>query len=129
MSEVISVIALVSTFILGILQWRSSAREQASKEKTTASSILKTNTEREDLEDRITERVLQRAEAEINKLREENEKLRADNADQLRMMRAIRVLTIRLVRKMEEAGIEPDLTDEEREALFDTSKLKQYSKK
>ena len=129
MSEVISVVALVSTFILGILQWRSSVREHASKEKTDAASALKTNTEREDLEDRITERVLQRAEAELTKLKEENEKLRNENAENMRMMRAIRVLTIRLVRKIEQAGIDPDLTDEERDALYDTGKLKQYSKR
>jgi uncharacterized coiled-coil protein SlyX len=45
MSEVISVVALVSTFILGILQWRSSVREQASKEKTNGATALSVNAE------------------------------------------------------------------------------------
>jgi uncharacterized membrane protein (DUF106 family) len=99
-------------------------------------TVGKTDAERQDLEDRITERVLLRAEAEMAKLKQandelrtENEQLRRDNAEQLKMMRVIRVITIRLVNKMEKAGIESDLTEEERDALYDTGKLKQYSRK
>ena len=79
MSDIISIVALASTFILGILQWRSSVREVRSKEHTNGATALSINAETlaklsrriDELEARDTEK-----EKRINDLEEQVKKWR-----------------------------------------------------
>lgn len=43
--DIVGTLALVSTFVLGILQWRSSVRQNKSKEKSDDASALSINAE------------------------------------------------------------------------------------
>lgn len=124
-----STIAILITSILAVLQAIETVKKNRTDKETARIGAGKTDAERQDLEDRITERVLLRAEAEMAKLKSDNDKLRSENADLLKMMRAMRMLTVKLVRKMDAAGIDPELTDEEREALYDTGKLSNFARR
>ena len=128
-SEIVGYINILGLLFLAFLNFRNTAQAH----KTEAR--LKLANEKE-IEDRITEAVLHRAEAQLkaykeenDTLRNENTKLRNEHADAMRMMRAIRMITIKLVKKMEENGIDPDLTQEERDALYDTGKLTEFAKR
>lgn len=112
------VLALIGSVINAVPSIRKVKRENE-----------KTDAERQEVEDRITANVLARAEEQLKKYHDENEQLRAANAEAMKMLRAMRMLTVKLVRKMEQAGIDPELTDEEREALYDTDKLARYAKR
>lgn len=133
---IVGTIGAVIASILAIMQTVEAVKKNKADKDIARVGAGKVDAERQDLEDRITERVLQRAEAELAKLKNENDKLRgendavrAENADAMRMMRAIRMITIKLVKKMEAAGIDPELTQEERDALYDTGKLTEFAKR
>lgn len=128
-AELIGYINIIGLLILGFLQLRQTSKTQATDAR------VKLANEKE-IEDRITEAVLHRAEAQLkaykeenDALRGENEKLRNEHADAMRMMRAIRMITIKLVKRMEAANIDPELTQEERDALYDTGKLTEFAKR
>lgn len=128
-AEIIGYINIIGLLILGFLQLRQTSKTQATDAR------VKLANEKE-IEDRITEAVLHRAEAQLkaykeenDTLRNENTKLRNEHADAMRMMRAIRMITIKLVKRMEAAGIDPELTQEERDALYDTGKLTEFAKR
>lgn len=85
--------------------------------------------EEKEIEQRITTAVLERAEEQLRAYREENERLKSENETYLNMIRVIRRLIVKLVEKMKSAGIDPELTDEEHAALYDTGKLAEYAKR
>lgn len=86
----------------------------------------KTVAEAEDIENRITEAVLARAEKDMAKYKAENEELRQERDVYKRMFLALRSINIKLIATMKKAGIDPELTEEEMAAIEDTGKLRKF---
>lgn len=120
-----STLSIIIASVLAVLQTIEAIKKNKSENVVSQATADKILAERQELEERITEKVLQRAEAELNKLRMENEKLHNDNIRLLmennrlrKMMRELQLLLAKLVSRMESASIDPELTEEERRIVF-----------
>lgn len=117
-----ALIGLSGTVIGGLIVYLGGKR-------VNDANAAKSEKEIDDIEERITKAVLLRAEEQLAKYELENKKLHDENVEVKRTYRVLRMLVARLVYKMEQAGIDPELSDDERTALQDTDKLSRYTRK